>query len=166
TADADKTIDAKVTFTDAAGNSSSVNDTQTYTIDTTAPDAPVINPVNGTDPITGTAEPGSTVTVTYPDGSTTTVVAGPDGTWTVPNPGLNDGDKVTAIATDPAGNPSLPGTATVDAVGPNTDGVNFTVDSVTADNVINASEASGNVTVTGVLKNVPADAANTVVTVV
>ncbi|RTQ73356.1 Ig-like domain-containing protein, partial [Acinetobacter baumannii] len=166
TADADKTIDAKVTFTDAAGNSSSVNDTQTYTIDTTAPDAPVINPVNGTDPITGTAEPGSTVTVTYPDGSTTTVVAGPDGTWTVPNPGLNDGDKVTAIATDPAGNPSLPGTAIVDAVGPNTDGVNFTVDSVTADNVINASEASGNVTVTGVLKNVPADVANTVVTVV
>ncbi|QNT89236.1 Ig-like domain-containing protein [Acinetobacter baumannii] len=165
-ADADKTIDAKVTFTDAAGNSSSVNDTQTYTIDTTAPNAPVIDPVNGTDPITGTAEPGSTVTVTYPDGSTTTVVAGPDGTWTVPNPGLNDGDKVTAIATDPAGNPSLPGTATVDAVGPNTDGVNFTVDSVTADNVINASEASGNVTVTGVLKNVPADAANTVVTVV
>ncbi|HAV4523899.1 TPA: Ig-like domain-containing protein, partial [Acinetobacter baumannii] len=159
-------MDAKVTFTDAAGNSSSVNDTQTYTIDTTAPDAPVINPVNGTDPITGTAEPGSTVTVTYPDGSTTTVVAGPDGTWTVPNPGLNDGDKVTAIATDPAGNPSLPGTAIVDTVGPNTDGVNFTVDSVTADNVINASEASGNVTVTGVLKNVPADAANTVVTVV
>ncbi|MDC4716672.1 Ig-like domain-containing protein, partial [Acinetobacter baumannii] len=166
TADADKTIDAKVTFTDAAGNSSSVNDTQTYTIDTTAPAAPVIDPVNGTDPITGTAEPGSTVTVTYPNGDTATVVAGPDGSWSVPNPGLNDGDEVEAIATDPAGNPSLPGTATVDAVGPNTDGVNFTVDSVTADNVINASEASGNVTVTGVLKNVPADAANTVVTVV
>ncbi|MFW2061072.1 Ig-like domain-containing protein, partial [Acinetobacter baumannii] len=166
TADADKTIDAKVTFTDAAGNSSSVNDTQTYTLDTTTPDAPVINPVNGTDPITGTAEPGSTVTVTYPNGDTATVVAGPDGSWSVPNPGLNDGDEVEAIATDPAGNPSLPGTAIVDAVGPNTDGVNFTVDSVTADNVINASEASGNVTVTGVLKNVPADAANTVVTVV
>ncbi|XZU84045.1 BapA/Bap/LapF family large adhesin [Acinetobacter baumannii] len=166
TADADKTIDAKVTFTDAAGNSSTVNDTQTYTLDTTAPDAPVINPVNGTDPITGTAEPGSTVTVTYPNGDTATVVAGPDGSWSVPNPGLNDGDEVEAIATDPAGNPSLPGTAIVDAVGPNTDGVNFAVDSVTADNVINASEASGNVTVTGVLKNVPADAANTVVTVV
>ncbi|KZA06730.1 hypothetical protein LV34_03042 [Acinetobacter baumannii] len=105
-ADADKTIDAKVTFTDAAGNSSSVNDTQTYTLDTTAPNAPVIDPVNGTDPITGTAEPGSTVTVTYPDGSTKTVVAGSDGTWTVPNPGLNDGDEVTAVATDPAGNTS------------------------------------------------------------
>ena len=35
-ADADKTIDATVTFKDAAGNSSSVNDTQTYTIDTVA----------------------------------------------------------------------------------------------------------------------------------
>ncbi|MDC4736314.1 hypothetical protein NQ841_19295, partial [Acinetobacter baumannii] len=55
---------------------------------------------------------------------------------------------------------------TIDTTAPDVDGVNFTVDSVTADNVINASEASGNVTVTGVLKNVPADAANTVVTVV
>ncbi|MDC4667735.1 Ig-like domain-containing protein, partial [Acinetobacter baumannii] len=52
--------------------------------DTTAPDAPVIDPINGTDPITGTAEPGSTVTVTFPDGTTATVVAGPDGSWTVP----------------------------------------------------------------------------------
>ncbi|OCZ51288.1 BapA/Bap/LapF family prefix-like domain-containing protein, partial [Acinetobacter seifertii] len=166
-ADADKTIDAKVTFTDAAGNSSSVNDTQTYTVDTTAPNAPVLDPINATDPVTGTAEPGSTVKVTFPDGTTATVVAGPDGTWSVPNPGdLKDGDKVTAVATDPAGNPSLPGTGIVDAVAPSTDGVNFTIDSVTADNVINASEASGNVTVTGVLKNVPSDAANTVVTVV
>ncbi|AQV17538.1 hypothetical protein BMU11_18760 [Acinetobacter pittii] len=126
----------------------------------------MIDPVNGTDPITGTAEPGSTVTVTYPDGSTASVVAGPDGTWTVPNPGLNNGDEVTAVATDPAGNTSGPGTAIVDAVGPNTDGVNFAVDSVTADNVVNASEAAGNVTITGVLKNVPSDAATTAVTVV
>ncbi|MDO7202875.1 Ig-like domain-containing protein, partial [Acinetobacter baumannii] len=89
------------------------------TVDTAAPAAPVIDPVNGTDPITGTAEPGSTVTVTYPDGSTASVVAGPDGTWTVPNPGnLVDGDTVTAIATDPAGNTSGPATAVVDAVAP------------------------------------------------
>uniref|UniRef100_UPI000B2A7AD4 Ig-like domain-containing protein n=1 Tax=Acinetobacter baumannii TaxID=470 RepID=UPI000B2A7AD4 len=107
-----------VTFTDAAGNSSSVNDTQTYTIDTTAPDAPVINPVNGTDPIKGTAEAGAKVTVTYPDGSTATVVAGPDGTWTVPNPGLNDGDTVTAVTEDPAGNTSGPAPAVADAVAP------------------------------------------------
>ncbi|QNX88331.1 BapA/Bap/LapF family large adhesin [Acinetobacter seifertii] len=118
-ADADKTIDAKVTFTDAAGNSSSVNDTQTYTVDTTAPNAPVIDPINASNPVTGTAEPGSTVKVTFPDGSTATVVAGPDGKWTVPNPGdLKDGDKITAVATDPAGNPSNPSTGTVDAVAP------------------------------------------------
>ncbi|WP_227508793.1 Ig-like domain-containing protein, partial [Acinetobacter sp. Leaf130] len=72
----------------------------------------------GTDPITGTAEPGSTVTVTYPDGSTASVVAGPDGSWTVPNPGLNDGDTVTAVTEDPAGNTSGPATAVVDAVAP------------------------------------------------
>ncbi|MGE9799201.1 Ig-like domain-containing protein, partial [Acinetobacter baumannii] len=86
TADADKTIDAKVTFTDAAGNSSSVNDTHIYTVDTVAPNAPVLDPINATDPVSGQAEPGSTVTVTYPDGTTATVVAGTDGTWSVPNP--------------------------------------------------------------------------------
>ncbi|MEX5756350.1 Ig-like domain-containing protein, partial [Acinetobacter baumannii] len=35
-ADTDKTIDATVTFTDAAGNTSTVSDTQLYTLDTTA----------------------------------------------------------------------------------------------------------------------------------
>ncbi len=118
-ADSDKTIDAKVTFTDAAGNSSNINESKSYTVDTTAPTAPVIDPINATNPVTGTAEPGSTVKVTFPDGTTATVVAGPDGKWTVPNPGdLKDGDKVTAIATDPAGNPSTPSTGTVDAVAP------------------------------------------------
>ncbi|KAB0656605.1 hypothetical protein F7P77_16745, partial [Acinetobacter courvalinii] len=63
-ADGDKTIDATATFTDAAGNSSTITDTQSFTVDVTAPNAPEIDPVNGTDPITGTAEPGSTVTVT------------------------------------------------------------------------------------------------------
>ncbi|WP_284118917.1 BapA/Bap/LapF family prefix-like domain-containing protein, partial [Acinetobacter seifertii] len=118
-ADSDKTIDAKVTFTDAAGNSSNINESKSYTVDTTAPDAPVIDPINASNPVTGTAEPGSTVKVTFPDGSTATVVAGPDGKWTVPNPGdLTDGQTVTATATDPAGNPSLPGSAVVDAVAP------------------------------------------------
>ncbi|WP_228144010.1 BapA/Bap/LapF family large adhesin, partial [Acinetobacter baumannii] len=73
-------------------------------------------PINATDPVSGTAEAGSTVTVTYPDGTTATVVAGTDGSWSVPNPGnLVDGDTVTATATDPAGNTSLPGTGTVSA---------------------------------------------------
>ncbi|MFC1391358.1 Ig-like domain-containing protein [Acinetobacter pittii] len=50
-----------------------------------------------TDPVSGTAEAGSTVTVTYPDGTTATVVAGTDGSWSVPNPGNLD-DTVTATA--------------------------------------------------------------------
>ncbi|HEM7379827.1 TPA: type I secretion C-terminal target domain-containing protein [Acinetobacter nosocomialis] len=106
-----------VTATDPAGNVGTTN--AVVTVDTTAPNAPVLDPINATNPVTGTAEPGSTVTVSFPDGTTATVVAGPDGKWTVPNPGdLTDGQTVTATATDPAGNPSLPGTGVVDAVAP------------------------------------------------
>ncbi|PPB97185.1 Ig-like domain-containing protein, partial [Acinetobacter pittii] len=86
-----------VTATDLAGNVGT--DTGTVTIDTVAPNAPDIDPVNAVDPITGTAEPDSTVTVSFPDGTTATVVAGPDGTWSVPNPGnLVDGDTISATA--------------------------------------------------------------------
>ena len=61
------------------------------------------DPINAADPVSGTAEAGSTVTVSFPDGTTATVVAGTDGTWSVPNPGnLVDGDTV-ATTTDPAG---------------------------------------------------------------
>ncbi|MBP2988049.1 Biofilm associated protein, partial [Acinetobacter baumannii] len=89
-----------VTATDAAGNVG--NDTAVVTIDTVAPNAPVLDPINATDPVSG--------------GTTATVVAGTDGSWSVPNPGnLVDGDTVTATATDPAGNTSLPGTGTVSA---------------------------------------------------
>ncbi|MEN4984680.1 Ig-like domain-containing protein, partial [Acinetobacter modestus] len=97
-ADGDKVIDATVKFTDAAGNSSTVNDSQSYGVDVTAPNAPVLDPINATDPITGTAEPGSTVTVTFPDGSTAQAATDPvTGAWTVPNPGgLTNGDTVTA----------------------------------------------------------------------
>ncbi|MEN4984685.1 Ig-like domain-containing protein, partial [Acinetobacter modestus] len=64
---------------------------------------------------TGTAEPGSTVTVTFPDGSTAQAATDPvTGAWTVPNPGgLTNGDTVTATATDPAGNTSAPASGTV-----------------------------------------------------
>ncbi|MCH7297403.1 Ig-like domain-containing protein, partial [Acinetobacter higginsii] len=102
-----------VTATDPAGNVGT--DTAVLTIDTVAPNAPVLDPINATDPISGTAEPGSTVTVTFPDGSTVQVPTDPTtGVWTTPNPGgLTNGETVTATATDPAGNTSLPGTGTV-----------------------------------------------------
>ncbi|MDO3666856.1 Ig-like domain-containing protein, partial [Acinetobacter higginsii] len=106
-----------VTATDLAGNVGT--DTGTVTIDTIAPNAPDIDPINAVDPITGTAEPGSTVTVTFPNGTTVQVPTDPiTGAWTVANPGnLVDGDTVTATATDLAGNVSLPGTEIVDGDG-------------------------------------------------
>ena len=105
-----------VNATDAAGNVGTITDN--LVIDTIAPNVPIINPVNGTDTITGTAESGSTVKVTFPDGTTTTVVADSDGKWNVPNPGLQDGDKIIAVAQDPAGNSSQPAQAVVDGVAP------------------------------------------------
>ncbi|MFW1953971.1 Ig-like domain-containing protein, partial [Acinetobacter beijerinckii] len=60
--DGDYTI--TVTATDAAGNVGTA--TGTLSVDTVAPNAPAIDPINAVDPITGTAEPGSTVTVTFP----------------------------------------------------------------------------------------------------
>ncbi|NQE00104.1 Ig-like domain-containing protein, partial [Staphylococcus xylosus] len=60
-----------VTSTDKEGN---VSEEATTTVtDTTAPEAPTVNEVTSEDTqISGTAEPGSTVTVTFPDGTTAT----------------------------------------------------------------------------------------------
>ncbi len=73
-----------VTATDAAGNVG--NDTAVVTIDTVAPNAPVLDPINATDPVSGQAEPGSTVTVTYLMAPLQPVVAGTDGSWSVTKP--------------------------------------------------------------------------------
>jgi subtilisin family serine protease len=86
--------------------------------DATAPDAPVINPSNGTT-ISGTAEPGATITLTYPDDSTQTATALADRTWSVdPSYPLDHGDKVTATATDANGNVSDATTTTIDQIAP------------------------------------------------
>ncbi|MEN2699864.1 Ig-like domain-containing protein [Vibrio cholerae] len=47
-ADADKTIDAKVTTTDAAGNSTTKSDSEGYEVDTVAPNAPTVTIVDDT----------------------------------------------------------------------------------------------------------------------
>src|SRR5699024_4544916 len=59
----------KVVAADKDGNKS--EETTTTVKDTTAPSAPTVNEVKSEDTtIGGTAEPGSTVTVTFPDGKT------------------------------------------------------------------------------------------------
>ena len=58
-----------------------------------------------TDPITGTTEPNTDLTVTFPDGSTVTVQSDANGKWSVPNPGnLKDGQVIDVVAKDKAGN--------------------------------------------------------------
>ena len=82
--------------------------------DTTAPAKPVVNPVKaGGTAITGTAEAGSTVEVTLPDGSKVSAKADQDGNFSVPVSGLKEGDTVSVTATDDAGNTSSPTSVTV-----------------------------------------------------
>ena len=112
---ADNTYQYRAVVTDVNGNSS-VTDTVSVTVDTAAPAAPELDPVNVTDPISGTAEIGATVTVTFPNGTIATTLADESGSWSVANPGgLTNGEVITAIATDPAGNASLSGSGIVSA---------------------------------------------------
>ncbi|MEJ7358470.1 Ig-like domain-containing protein, partial [Staphylococcus epidermidis] len=78
-----------VTSTDKAGHTS---DKATTTVtDTTAPDVPTINSVTSEDKtITGTAEPNSTVTVTFPDGTTATGITDENGNYVINIPSRED----------------------------------------------------------------------------
>ncbi|MBF8739298.1 BapA prefix-like domain-containing protein, partial [Pseudomonas putida] len=101
---------------DAAGNTSAPTST---TVDAQAPAAPVVNPSNGTT-ISGTAEPGSTVTLTDAGGNPIgQVTADGSGNWSfTPGSPLPNGTVVNATASDPTGNTSAPSSTTVDSVAP------------------------------------------------
>ncbi|PKA99303.1 VCBS repeat-containing protein [Flavobacteriaceae bacterium MAR_2009_75] len=169
-ADADTTVDGSVTTTDAAGNEGTATDTQTYTVDTTAP-VPVLEIDDITaDNILNAAEAGADVAVTgtvsgdFTTGDTVTLtVDGTDYTGTVDGAGDFSidvpGSKLAADAdttvdgsvttTDTAGN-----SATVTETKPYTvDTVNpvpvLEIDDITADNILNAAEAGADVAVTG-----------------
>ncbi|MGL5128317.1 MAG: retention module-containing protein, partial [Aeromonas popoffii] len=154
-ADGSYTVTANVT--DPAGNTGT--DTDDGSVDSTAPSITVDAPDNTNDTtptITGTtdAAPGSTVTLVVTDANgnqqTLTTTVQPDGTYStdVISP-LPDGDyDVTASVTDPAGNTA---TATddgsVDVTAPT---LAITLDAnITADDVINATEAGQQIPVTG-----------------
>lgn len=78
---------------------------------------PTIDPVRtGLTPVTGSGVAGSTITVTWPDGTTADVIVGGNNTWTAtPATALVVGDEITAVQTTPGMLPSDPVTATVEA---------------------------------------------------
>ncbi|MBG6302546.1 BapA prefix-like domain-containing protein [Pseudomonas aeruginosa] len=111
------------TASDPTGNTSAPAST---TVDSVAPAAPVVNPSNGAE-ISGTAEPGATVTLTDGSGNPIgQVTADGSGNWSfTPSTPLADGTVVNATATDPAGNTGGQGSTTVDAIAPATPTVNL-----------------------------------------
>ena len=138
-----------VTATDKAGNQS--GETTTTVTDTTAPTAPSVNPVTSDDKtITGKAEPGSTVTVTFPDGTTTTGTADQDGNYVIDIPANEDlkgGETLPVTATDKDGNKSEPtSTVVTDTTAPTVPSVN----PVTSDDtqITGKAEPGSTVTVT------------------
>ncbi|MBO3662968.1 Ig-like domain-containing protein [Microbacterium stercoris] len=146
-ADGDYTVTA--TSTDVAGNVSPVSDEVTFTVDTTAPEAPaILTPTDGsitadtTPVISGTAEPETTVdvTVTNADGSTTVfedVPVSAGGAWTITpaTPLAQGAHTATAVAVDAAGNVSAP-----------SEPVDFTIDSVAPVAPVITGPADGSVT--------------------
>ncbi|WBI38348.1 Ig-like domain-containing protein [Pseudomonas aeruginosa] len=108
---------------DAAGNSSPP---ASVTVDAVAPATPTVDPSNGTT-LSGTAEPGATVTLTDGNGNPIgQVTADGSGNWSfTPSTPLADGTVVNATATDPAGNTGGQGSTTVDAIAPATPTVNL-----------------------------------------
>jgi len=114
-----------VSATDAAGNTST-DATLALEIDLTAPATPTIGTANVTGDVTptffGTAEPGSQVAVTVDGVASCTATTNGTGNWScVAGTALSPGaHAVSAIATDPAGNPSTPATLalTIDTTQP------------------------------------------------
>ena len=105
----------EVTATDNAGNTSTPTDV--IASDSTPPNKPKNLDVsdNGTH-VTGTAEPGSTVTVKDENGKEIgTATAGDNGKFDVTiNPPKTNGEELTVEAKDEAGNPSQPNTVKAD----------------------------------------------------
>ena len=138
-ADGDHTVSA--TQTDPAGNVSSPSDEVTFTVDSTIPAVDITSPAEGaltndpTPEISGTGEPGSTVTVSVDDVELGTTEVDEDGNWTfTPDDALADGEhEVEVVAEDGAGNTATDGPVT------------FAVDTTAPDAPVITSPADGDI---------------------
>lgn len=104
------------TATDAAGNTSVASPVTSIVVDITAPGLPTgLAVVNNGTRVTGTAEAGSTVTITSADGATVlgSATADGNGSFTVTiTPPQTNGESLLAFATDRAGNAGAPESVT------------------------------------------------------
>ncbi|MFS0724274.1 Ig-like domain-containing protein [Paenibacillus sp. 1P07SE] len=136
----DGPYEVTVVAADAAGNTSEPSQPVSFTVDTEAPEAPVITyPANGgyttaSPTITGTAEPDSTVLISIDGAAPVNATVNGSGHWSyTPTTALSQGaHSVSAIARDAAGNESVPSTT-----------VNFTVDTEAPDSPTILSPANG-----------------------
>nr|WP_269496833.1 Ig-like domain-containing protein [Castellaniella sp. S9] len=165
---ADSSVAMSATSTDAAGNATTATATHGYSVDTIAPDLTVsVDPITS-DNVINAAESGASVDVTgavsgeFNEGDAVTLrvndveytgVVAADGSWTIAVAGSDlaatDSLTVSVTTTDAAGNGTTQ-VAThsygVDTTAPE---LTVSVDSITADNVINAVESGAAVDVTG-----------------
>ncbi|MDX6917972.1 Ig-like domain-containing protein, partial [Pectobacterium carotovorum] len=166
-------VSATVTTRDTAGNVTTANTSHTYGVDTVAPTASITIDDVTSDNVINAAESGQTIAVTgkvdndVKAGDAVTVKVGTetyqttvnaDGkTWSVNVPGsvlAANGDVSATVTTrDAAGNVTTANTSHtygVDTVAPT---ASITIDNVTSDNVINASESGQTIVVTGKVDN-------------
>ncbi|KHT13201.1 hemagglutinin, partial [Pectobacterium brasiliense] len=166
-------VSASVTTRDTAGNVTTANSSHTYGVDTVAPVASISIDNVTSDNVINAAESGQTIAVTgkvdndVKAGDAVTVTVGTetyqttvntDGkTWSVNVPGsvlAANGDVSASVTTrDSAGNVTTANTSHtygVDTVAPV---ASISVDNVTSDNVINASESGQTIAVTGKVGN-------------
>ncbi|WP_348946623.1 Ig-like domain-containing protein [Chitinibacter sp. FCG-7] len=171
-ADADRTINASVTTTDAAGNSGSATDTEGYSVDTTAPVPTItLNPNITADDIINAAEAGQTIAVSGTVGGdakvgdtvtltinnktfTGLVTAGNVFSINVPGADLAaDADRTidaSVTTTDAAGNSGSATDTEGYSVNTTTPMPIITLNpSITVDDIINVTEASQTIAVTG-----------------
>ncbi|KFX10130.1 Ig-like domain-containing protein, partial [Pectobacterium betavasculorum] len=166
-------ISATVTTRDTAGNVTTANSTHAYGVDTDAPVASISiddvtsdNVINASESgqsiaVTGQVgnevQAGDAVTVTVGSETYQTTVNADGKTWSVNVPGsvlAANGDVSATVTTrDTAGNVTTANTTHtygVDTVAPV---ASITIDDITSDNVINASESGQTIAVTGNVDN-------------
>jgi len=164
--DSDTTVAGTITTTDTAGNVGTGSSNKIYSVDTTAPVSTIVTTIstdtgsNTSDGITsdntllisGTSEVDSSVEVFLDGTSIGTTTTDALGNWTFDYTAtpLADGDyMITAQATDTAGNTGVLSSdfaITIDTALPI---ITLAINDITADNVVNATEASGPITITG-----------------